>query len=431
MTTTSALSPTQHPTGYRHEALFWDGTEEFLAGTVPFVSAGLAAGMPVLVAVHDERWQALRSALGADADRVQQLDVAELGHNPARIIPVWREFVAQAADRPCRGIGEPIRDGMRDAHLAECQVHEAALNVAVPPSAPLWLLCSYDTGSLDAEVLDEARRSHPVVTSLSGAVPARYAGPTHTEVLAAQGLPRPRASTEYRRYRKGDLGRIRRFVADRAREAGVADDRIDDLCLAVNELAANSIDHGGGAGFLRMWCESDRLIVEVSDAGRITDRWSAGWTPAPSRNADAACGWPSSCATWCRPARRRAAPYSGPSPGSERLHPPRDARSGAFRQHPGGRLREHAEPVPTSVGTAVEGLVLCPGARRGVVVRHLGHRSGLVGGPGQPLLALAELRLPVRQHPLVTGVGGSETGQEVRVVVGRHRRPRTLVLGEP
>jgi len=271
MTTTSALASTDHPTGYRHEALFWDGTEEFLAGTVPFVSGGLAAGMPVLVAVHDERWQALRSALGADADRVQQLDTAELGHNPARIIPVWREFVARAAGGPCRGIGEPIREGMRDAHLAECQVHEAALNVAVPPSAPLWLLCSYDTGSLDAEVLDEARRSHPVVTSLSGAVPARYAGPTHTEVLAAMDLPRARASTEYRRYRKGDLGRIRRFVADRAREAGVADDRIDDLCLAVNELAANSIDHGGGAGFLRMWCEPDRLIVEVSDAGRITD----------------------------------------------------------------------------------------------------------------------------------------------------------------
>src|SRR5674476_1376998 len=79
MTTTSALSPTQHPAGYRHEALFWDGTEEFLAGTVPFVSAGLAAGMPVLIAVHDERWQALRSALGADADRVQQVDTAELG----------------------------------------------------------------------------------------------------------------------------------------------------------------------------------------------------------------------------------------------------------------------------------------------------------------------------------------------------------------
>src|SRR5665648_950025 len=69
MTATSVLSPTRHPTGYRHEALFWDGTEEFLAGTVPFVSAGLAAGMPVLVAVHDERWQGLRSALGAGAER--------------------------------------------------------------------------------------------------------------------------------------------------------------------------------------------------------------------------------------------------------------------------------------------------------------------------------------------------------------------------
>src|SRR5665648_942546 len=162
MTTTSALSPTQHPAGYRHEALFWDGTEEFLAGTVPFVSAGLAAGMPVLIAVHDERWQALRGTLGADADRVQQVDTAELGHNPARIIPAWRELVAQAAGRPCRGIGEPIRDGMRAAHLAECQVHAAALNVAVPPSAPLWLLCSYDTGWLRRASSSTSASSDPV-----------------------------------------------------------------------------------------------------------------------------------------------------------------------------------------------------------------------------------------------------------------------------
>src|SRR5665647_898838 len=53
-------------------------------------------------------------------------------------------------------------------------------------------------------------------------------------------------------------------------------------------------------------------------------------------------------------------------------------------------------------------------------------RSGWPGPPRSP-----ELRLPVRQHPLVTGVGGSKAGQELRVVVRRHRRPRTLVLGDP
>ncbi|MGA8978661.1 MAG: hypothetical protein WB473_06025, partial [Pedococcus sp.] len=35
--------------GYRHEAFFWDGDEEFVCGTVPFIREGLAAGQPVMV----------------------------------------------------------------------------------------------------------------------------------------------------------------------------------------------------------------------------------------------------------------------------------------------------------------------------------------------------------------------------------------------
>ncbi|MFD0470932.1 ATP-binding protein [Nonomuraea thailandensis] len=37
------------------------------------------------------------------------------------------------------------------------------------------------------------------------------------------------------------------------------------------ELGANSLDHGGGSGLLRVWTEDDRLVCEVSDAGHITD----------------------------------------------------------------------------------------------------------------------------------------------------------------
>ena len=265
---TARTLPRVHPTGYRHEALFWDGIEDFLAGTVAFIRDGLAAGMPVMVALYDERWEPLRAVLGPDAARVQHVDMARLGHNPARIIPAWRRFVTQA-DGPCRGIVEPIRDGMRDAHLTECQVHEAALNVAIPATTPLWLVCPYDL-SLDPAVLDEARRSHPVVTAPEPSG-VEYAGTSHTRTLAAKDLPGPRSQTEYRRFRRGDLARIRHFVADRALAAGITEDRVDDLCLAVSELAANSIDHGGGRGYLRMWQEDDRFVVEVSDSGHIDD----------------------------------------------------------------------------------------------------------------------------------------------------------------
>jgi anti-sigma regulatory factor (Ser/Thr protein kinase) len=67
-----------------------------------------------------------------------------------------------------------------------------------------------------------------------------------------------------------DLTVVRRLVADRAKEAGL-NGRTPDLLLAVSELAANSIRHGGGSGTLRVWEEDGGVLCEVSDAGRMAD----------------------------------------------------------------------------------------------------------------------------------------------------------------
>ena len=73
--------------GFRHPALFYSGAEDYLAGTVPFVHAGLAAGEPVAVAVPPENLAVLAGGLGAAAGSVQFLDMTRVGRNPGRIIP--------------------------------------------------------------------------------------------------------------------------------------------------------------------------------------------------------------------------------------------------------------------------------------------------------------------------------------------------------
>jgi hypothetical protein len=110
---------------FRHEALLYAGEVGFLAGTLPFVREGVAAGEPVLVVVSAARIGLLRSALVGDADRVAFADMADVGANPARIIPAWRDFVAghDVATRRARGIGEPIWAGRTPAELVECQRH--------------------------------------------------------------------------------------------------------------------------------------------------------------------------------------------------------------------------------------------------------------------------------------------------------------------
>src|SRR4029079_8521392 len=111
---------------FQHEALFYAGVDEFLAGAVPFLREGLANDEPMLVAVPAVRLHALESELGRDRDRVKFLDMEVIGRNPAHIIPAWHDFLAAngQGERPVRGIGEPIWAGRTASELIECQRHE-------------------------------------------------------------------------------------------------------------------------------------------------------------------------------------------------------------------------------------------------------------------------------------------------------------------
>ena len=118
--------------GFRHEAFLYAGRDEFVHGTAAFIRDGLGAGEPTLVVVGAEKIALLRAELGSDAGEVQFADMADLGGNPARIIPAWSDFVRERSDpsRPLRGIGEPIDRDRGPAELAECQRHEMLLNLA-------------------------------------------------------------------------------------------------------------------------------------------------------------------------------------------------------------------------------------------------------------------------------------------------------------
>src|SRR4051794_40859960 len=142
-------------TAFRHEALLYGAEREFLDGTLDFITEGLEADEPVLVVLAAAKIDALRSELGADADRVQFADMAKVGANPARIIPAWRDFAdrCEADGLPFRGIGEPIWADRTADELVECQRHEALLNLAFADTPSFRLLCPYDTVHLGPDVL--------------------------------------------------------------------------------------------------------------------------------------------------------------------------------------------------------------------------------------------------------------------------------------
>jgi anti-sigma regulatory factor (Ser/Thr protein kinase) len=259
---------------FRHEALFYNGDDGFLQGTLPFIVEGLGADEPVLVAVGPQRTELLKRALGERAGRVQFVDMHELGRNPARVIPAWREFLAEhaARGRPLRGIGEPVWAGRTPAEIDECERHEALLNEAFSYGPEWRLLCPYDLDALDRATVDAARTTHPVVMHEGVSRRSGAYLPLHRSPGPFNGsLPSPPAERDELAYTARGLGAVRSLVAKRAAETGLDETAREDLVLAINELVTNSVQYGGGGGTLRIWQEPGALVCDVRDRGFIDD----------------------------------------------------------------------------------------------------------------------------------------------------------------
>ncbi|HLX89672.1 MAG TPA: sensor histidine kinase [Acidimicrobiales bacterium] len=271
-------------TGFRHEALFYAGPDEFLAATTRFVRDGLAAREAVMVALPTGHLELLRGVLGPDAARVVFADMLDVGRNPALMIPAWRRFVTLhvEAGRPVRGIGEPLWRGRRREELVECQLHEELVNLAFS-GPPAWrLLCPYDVESLDADVLLAARRSHPHVHEAGRPQASKSFRSLPGSALLRAPLPEPTVNTDDLDFDSDSLSRVRTEVVRWS--AGMLEPgRAADLSLAVHEVAANSIRHGGGSGRLRCWQQAETFVCEVRDSGCI-DRALVGREMPPLDN---------------------------------------------------------------------------------------------------------------------------------------------------
>jgi len=263
---------------FAHPALFYQGPWEYLSETIPFIREGLAADEPVAVAVPGPRLELLREALGDRAARVRLVDMTVAGRNPGRIIAeVLRAAVDAHPDRHVRVIGEPIWPGRSDLEYPACVQHEALINLAFAGRSAT-ILCPYDVAGLDPAVIADAVATHPTLIQSGTSWPSPGYAPEQVVAEHNRALPEPSDATVIP-FDAARLRRARRSSAEYAERAGMADERVDDVLLAVGEMAANSLRHGGGSGVLRLWSDAAHVVFEVADAGVIDDPL-VGRTPA-------------------------------------------------------------------------------------------------------------------------------------------------------
>jgi anti-sigma regulatory factor (Ser/Thr protein kinase) len=251
--------------------LFYRGVQDYLTGTMPFIREGLKLGEPVAVAVPGQNLALLRSELGESAAQVRWVDMTQAGRNPGWIIPgVLRRFADAHPQGRVRIIGEPIWPGRSGNEYPACVQHEALINLAFTGRA-MTILCPYDARKLHPRVLADAAATHPLLIDDEGEHHSADYAPEHIRRTYDPPLAEPADQPVLLAFDETNLGRVRALAAEHARQAGLAADRVMDVELAVNEMAANSLAHGGGAGTLRIWSQDAYLICEVHDTGFISD----------------------------------------------------------------------------------------------------------------------------------------------------------------
>jgi anti-sigma regulatory factor (Ser/Thr protein kinase) len=273
------MASSQLDTKPTHLALFYGSEHEYVDGVLQFAAPAVQAGEPVAVAVPGPRAVLLEARLRELGDP-EMVELVQLGHNPARIIPAVEAVLGRHPSRRLHYVCEPIWAGRSAEEISEATRHEALINLAWP-EADIHFLCPYDLRRLDPVVLQDAERTHPHLI-VGGTIRAslRYRGPS-IPLGVDRPLPDPPAGVAELGFELEDLVSVRALVSAHAAMVGMAPSRVSDLVLAVNELATNTIRHGAGHGVLRVWSTLGCVICQVDDSGHIADPLAGRRAPVP------------------------------------------------------------------------------------------------------------------------------------------------------
>ena len=278
----------------RHGVGFTASAADVVDRAAPLVAAARARGEPVALSVRADTAHALaeRTAAGAGTagappDPPIVLARPEGPDRSGQTLAARWARELRTVTRSRGGVTVVVEhdgelDGTDGAFWTEL---DAALNLALSEVAAT-VVCLYPQLPLHREVVDGAGQTHPLLL-VDGVLQAnrRYREPR--ELLVERGVPAPAVLGPPDRrigFDTWQLAAVRHGVADAAWAAGCDGDRVEDLVLAVNEVATNAVEHGSGDVHLDVWDggRAGALVCEVHDGGRLADPLPGLRAPHPS-----------------------------------------------------------------------------------------------------------------------------------------------------
>jgi transcriptional regulator with XRE-family HTH domain len=164
----------------QHRVVTYGGDDAFLAAASPFLADGVERAHCLLVVATPAKEALLRDALGDRSEHVEFAAWKDWYRSPKQALDHYSAFVTQKFDAGAvwiRVVAEAAWAGGSAAEIATWTRYESLINLAFA-SSPATILCTYDEGAFPADVIADARRTHPEITDGEDATPSHtYRGP--------------------------------------------------------------------------------------------------------------------------------------------------------------------------------------------------------------------------------------------------------------
>lgn len=249
--------------GYRHEALLYGSDDDLLAGSVPFLRAGLDRGSPTVLCIEERVRGLIVDALG---DAAGLMVVAEdLSSSPMGAVRARRRLIGELLQRHDAGEVRMLGAVPQDPWEGWVR-YEAAVN-HVLGMLPVWGLCPYDVRQTSDDVLADVQRTHPWLSGEEAARTVDYQEPAAFLDEQAERDRDPLQSCPPVVEMVDPAPEELAIVEDLAQRTLLGRDDVDAVRLSAMEIVRNAYAHGRPPVGVRIWVAVDRLIVEVSDRG--------------------------------------------------------------------------------------------------------------------------------------------------------------------
>jgi anti-sigma regulatory factor (Ser/Thr protein kinase) len=259
----------------RHGAFAYEGDDEYVARSLPFLKEGLEAGEGCIVAHNREGLAVMRDALGRDAERVSFVDVGAVYTRPARAIAAYcGTILRELRDAPSVRAVADLQIGPWREEWDEWVAYEAMTNLAYS-HLPAWVVCTYDVNRVPDAVMDVMASTHSEVLDDGWRASEQFEDPRE---LARRLTADPEPLPQLLSIGAGDdLVELRERLARALTAAEVPAATALDVLVAATEVAGNAVRHGGGIEQVRVGTAAGRFVCEVVDRGDGFDDPAAGY----------------------------------------------------------------------------------------------------------------------------------------------------------